>query len=133
MAVDPYGPDIPDFVVGEKFIDIWCSMLALCQKRFEGKSSSTSDGELRRHRLLHARQLPGLRRFRDNVYVIADSNHGYKMIGVGKLVAQRDLRREHALLEPFRFSRLPRASSIRCPTARSLELMVSVRRQHLAG
>ena len=44
-------------------------------------------GAVRGHRLLHAGQLPGVRRFRDNVYVIADSNHGYKMIGVGELVA----------------------------------------------
>ena len=34
----------------------------------------------------------------DNAYVIADSNHGYTMIGVGALVAKE-------LLEPFRFSR----------------------------
>ena len=27
--------------------------------------------------------------FRENVFVIADSNHGYKMIGVGKLVARK--------------------------------------------
>ena len=44
-------------------------------------------------------------RFRDNVYVIADSNHGYKMIGVGDLVADELLGRKRALLEPFRFSR----------------------------
>ena len=30
---------------------------------------------------------PVFDRFRENVYVIADSNHGYKMIGVGELVA----------------------------------------------
>jgi len=44
-------------------------------------------------------------RFRENVYVIADSNHGYKMIGVGKLVAQELVNGESALLKPFRFSR----------------------------
>ena len=43
--------------------------------------------------------------FRDNVYVIADSNHGYKMIGVGKLVAQEIAGEKSRLLEPFRFSR----------------------------
>ena len=37
VAVDPYGPDSPDFVVGDDFIDMWCSALAHCQKRFEGK------------------------------------------------------------------------------------------------
>ena len=37
VAVDPYGPESPEFVVGEDFIDMWCSALAHCQKRFEGK------------------------------------------------------------------------------------------------
>jgi hypothetical protein len=48
---------------------------------------------------------PVFDRFRDNVYVIADSNHGYKMIGVGELVADELLGTRRALLEPFRFSR----------------------------
>ncbi len=44
-----------------------------------------------------AGQFPGVRRFCENVYVIADSNHGYKMIGVGKLVADEICgRRERA-------------------------------------
>ncbi|MCI0430750.1 MAG: hypothetical protein L0210_09455, partial [Rhodospirillales bacterium] len=43
--------------------------------------------------------------FRQNVYVIADSNHGYKMIGVGKLVAQELMGDRSQILEPFRFSR----------------------------
>jgi len=37
--------------------------------------------------------------------VIADSNHGYKMIGVGALVARELLGERQGLLEPFRFSR----------------------------
>jgi methylglutamate dehydrogenase subunit A len=43
--------------------------------------------------------------FRENVYVIADSNHGYKMIGVGKLVAQELMGEKSRLLEPFRMAR----------------------------
>ena len=43
--------------------------------------------------------------FRENCYVIADSNHGYKMIGVGKLVAGEICERPSELLKPFRFSR----------------------------
>jgi hypothetical protein len=43
--------------------------------------------------------------FRQNAYVIADSNHGYKMIGVGALVARELLGEEQPLLAPFRFSR----------------------------
>ena len=37
VAVDPYGPESPDFIVGENFVEMWCSALAHCQKRFEGK------------------------------------------------------------------------------------------------
>ena len=36
---------------------------------------------------------------------MADSNHGYKMIAIGKLVADELLGNQSALLEPFRFSR----------------------------
>ena len=42
---------------------------------------------------------------RSNVYVAADSNHGYKMIAVGREIA-RVLQGEHSsLLHPFRFER----------------------------
>jgi hypothetical protein len=44
-------------------------------------------------------------RFRDNAYVIADSNHGYKMLGVGGLVAKELVGESQSLLDPFRFSR----------------------------
>ena len=42
---------------------------------------------------------------RENCFVIADSNHGYKMIGVGELVAQTVCGDKPGLLDPFRFSR----------------------------
>ena len=42
---------------------------------------------------------------RPNVYVAADSNHGYKMIAVGREIA-RVLGGEHStLLHPFRYER----------------------------
>jgi hypothetical protein len=43
--------------------------------------------------------------FRQNAYVIADSNHGFKMIGVGALVARELLGEPQGLLAPFRFGR----------------------------
>ena len=106
VAVDPYGPESPEFVVGEDFIDMWCSALAHCQKRFEGKMP------LYRHEensgglgCFTPDNFPVFDVFRENVYVIADSNHGYKMLGVGKLVAQELMGEKSALLEPFRFAR----------------------------
>jgi len=106
VAVDPYGPESPEFVVGEDFIDMWCSALAHCQKRFEGQMphyrKEENSGGLG---CFTPDNFPVFDLFRENVYVIADSNHGYKMIGVGKLVAQELMGEKSALLEPFRFAR----------------------------
>ncbi|MBA3690823.1 MAG: hypothetical protein H0W82_05355 [Actinobacteria bacterium] len=38
--------------------------------------------------------------FHQNVYVVADSNHGYKMIGVGALVAKELLGEPQPLWRP---------------------------------
>ena len=106
IAIDPYGPDSPDFIVGDEFIETWCSMLAHCQKRFEGKigmyKAHEKSGGLG---CFTPDNFPVFDVFRDNVFVIADSNHGYKMIGVGKLAAQEICGETSRLLEPFRFSR----------------------------
>ena len=106
VAIDPYGPDSPDFIVGDDFIHMWCSMLAHCQKRFQGKiplyKNKEASGGLG---CFTPDNFPVFDRFRENVYVIADSNHGYKMIGVGKLVAQELVGETSELLEPFRFGR----------------------------
>jgi glycine/D-amino acid oxidase-like deaminating enzyme len=105
VAVDPYGPESPDFIVGDEFAHMWCSALAFCQKRFMGmtryykKEPSGGIGSFT------ADSFPVFDRFCQNVYVIADSNHGYKMIGVGKLVAEDIVGKGDDLLRPFRFSR----------------------------
>ena len=105
VRVDPYGPASPDFVVGEDFERMWVSALAFCQKRFEGtmplykKEPSGGIGALTPD------SFPVFDVFNQNCYMIADSNHGYKMIGVGKLVAGEILGEPSRMLEPFRFSR----------------------------
>lgn len=105
VAVDPYGTASPEFVVDDHFVRMWTSALAHCHKRFEeqrplyrrepsgGIGAFTPDS------------FPVFDTFRQNAYVIADANHGYKMIGVGALVAKELLGDEQGMLEPFRFSR----------------------------
>ncbi|MDQ2963808.1 MAG: FAD-binding oxidoreductase [Pseudomonadota bacterium] len=105
VRVDPYGPKSPEFVVTDNFADMWTSALAFCQKRFEGQHGAYKQEPSGGIGCFTPDNFPVFDRFRDNVYVIADSNHGYKMIGVGELVADELLGTKRALLEPFRFSR----------------------------
>ena len=105
VEVDPYGPDSPEFVVDDEFAHMWCSALAFCQKRFQGligRYKNEASGGLG---CFTPDSFPVFDRFRENVYVIADSNHGYKMIGVGKLIAEALTGERPTLLEPFRFAR----------------------------
>jgi len=105
VKVDPYGPDSEEFVVGDDFAHMWTSALAFCQKRFEGKSHLYKQGPTGGLGCFTPDNFPIFDTFKDNVHIIADSNHGYKMIGVGELVADEILGVKSQLLEPFRFSR----------------------------
>ncbi|RDD63688.1 NAD(P)/FAD-dependent oxidoreductase [Ferruginivarius sediminum] len=105
VRVDPYGPDSPEFIVDDHFAHFWCSALAFCQKRFEGQIVKWKNEPSGGLGCFTPDSFPVFDRFRENVYIIADSNHGYKMIGVGKLVAQELVNGESELLKPFRFSR----------------------------
>jgi len=105
VAIDPYGPESPDFVVGEDFHRAWTAALAFCQKRFEGKRHLIDREPSGGVGSFTPDSFPVFDTFADNVYFIADSNHGYKMIGVGALVAKELTGRPQALLKPFRYSR----------------------------
>ena len=105
VAVDPYGEESTEFVVTEEFERMWTSALAHCQKRFEGKRPLYRKAPTGGIGAFTPDSFPVFDRFLDNAYVIADSNHGYKMIGVGALVAKEMVGDAQSLLEPFRFSR----------------------------
>ena len=105
VAVDPYGPASPQFIARKEFPNIWCAALGTCQKRFEGKRNLYRDEPSGGIGCFTPDSFPVFDRFCDNVYIIADSNHGYKMIGVGHLVAEELLGKTSALLQPFSFSR----------------------------
>jgi len=108
VAIDPYGPASPDFVVGTNFRQVWAAALSHCQERFEGKASLMSHAPSGGIGAFTPDNFPVFDTFRENVYVIADSNHGFKMIGVGALVAKELVGETQALLEPFRYSRYAR-------------------------
>ena len=105
VAIDPYGPSSPEFVASDEFAHMWVSALAHCQARFEGtmpKYHKESSGGIG---CFTPDSFPVFDHFKENVAMIADSNHGWKMIGVGHLIADEVLGEKQELLEPFRFSR----------------------------
>jgi glycine/D-amino acid oxidase-like deaminating enzyme len=105
VAIDPYGPQSPEFTVTDDFVRMWTSGLAHCHKRFAGKRSLYRHDPTGGIGAFTPDSFPVFDVFRQNAYVIADSNHGFKMIGVGALVARELLGERQGLLEPFRFGR----------------------------
>jgi glycine/D-amino acid oxidase-like deaminating enzyme len=105
VAVDPYGPASPQYVAPPEFARMWTAALAHCQQRFEGTSHLYKDENSGGLGCFTPDSFPVFDTFRQNAYVIADSNHGYKMLGVGELVARELLGDPQDLLEPFRLAR----------------------------
>jgi glycine/D-amino acid oxidase-like deaminating enzyme len=105
IAVDPYGPASADFIVGDEFARMWSSALAHCHKRFEGQRELFAHEASGGLGCFTPDNFPVFDVFCENAYFIADSNHGYKMIGVGQLVAHELLGAVEPLLAPFRFGR----------------------------
>jgi len=105
VAIDPYGPSSPEFVSGPDFAHMWVSALAHCHKRFEGSVNNYHRDPSGGIGCFTPDSFPVFDHFCDNVAVIADSNHGYKMLGVGRLVADEVMGDEQELLKPFRFDR----------------------------
>jgi hypothetical protein len=99
--VDPY----PTGTVAPDFPDMWCAALSHCLGRFEGSRDKYMQVRSGGVGAFTADNFPVFDYMAPNVYVAADSNHGYKMIAVGREIA-RVLRGEHStLLHPFRFER----------------------------
>lgn len=57
-----------------------------------------------------ADSFPVFDHFHENATLIADSNHGWKMLGVGHLIADEVLGERQSLLEPFRFDRFEKGN-----------------------
>ncbi len=101
FTVDPY----PTGSVDPSFPDMWCAALSHCIERFAGSRRLYRQVRSGGVGAFTADNFPVFDYMRPNVYVAADSNHGYKMIAVGREIA-RILRGEHSsLLHPFRYER----------------------------
>ncbi len=105
VAIDPYGPESPEYTVTDDFVRMWTSGLAHCHKRFQGKRHLYRREPTGGIGAFTPDSFPVFDVFHQNAYLIADSNHGFKMIGVGALVAKELLGEQQGLLAPFRFGR----------------------------
>jgi glycine/D-amino acid oxidase-like deaminating enzyme len=101
FTVDPY----PTASVEPAFADMWCASLSHCMKRFEGKRATYKNIRSGGVGCFTVDSFPVFDYMRPNVYVVADSNHGYKMIGVGREVARVVTGGHSSLLYPFRYER----------------------------
>ena len=101
FEIDPY----PTGSAEDSFPDLWCAALSHCMERFEGSRPKYRQVRSGGVGAFTADNFPVFDYMRPNVFVAADSNHGYKMIAVGREIA-RVLGGEHSsLLHPFRYER----------------------------
>jgi methylglutamate dehydrogenase subunit A len=102
VELDPY-PSTTD--VDPDFPDMWCAALSHAMSRFEGCRPLYKQARSGGVGAFTADNFPVFDYLKPNVYGILDSNHGYKMIGVGREVAKVVLGDHSSLLYPFRFER----------------------------
>jgi glycine/D-amino acid oxidase-like deaminating enzyme len=102
VELDPY-PSTTD--VDPSFPDMWCAALSHAMSRFEGCRPLYKTARSGGVGAFTADNFPVFDYLRPNVYAILDSNHGYKMIGVGREVAKVLVGEHSSLLYPFRFER----------------------------
>ena len=102
VELDPY-PQTTN--VDPAFPDMWCAALSHAMSRFEGCRALYRNARSGGVGAFTADNFPVFDYFKPNVYAILDSNHGYKMIGVGREVARVLIGEHSSLLYPFRFER----------------------------
>jgi glycine/D-amino acid oxidase-like deaminating enzyme len=102
VELDPY-PQTTN--VDARFADMWCAALSHAMARFEGCRSLYENARSGGVGSFSADNFPVFDYVRPNVYGVFDSNHGYKMIGVGREVAKALVGEPAPLLHPFRFGR----------------------------
>ena len=104
--VDPYGHANDLYQAEPEFADYFCAAMAQLMTRFKDIRQSYLERRNGGIGAFTPDNLPVFDWILPNVYMIADSNHGYKMTGVGKLVARHLATGEKiAELAPFAFSR----------------------------
>lgn len=111
VELEPYGPTHPEYgSAGPGFDEEFTSGLAVALGRFAGRGGewrADSHGGLG---AFTPDNYPTVDFVLPNVYAILDSNHGFKMLALGKLAAADILHGEAPALDAFRLGRFAQAA-----------------------
>jgi hypothetical protein len=120
-VTDPYGHANDEYQAEAEFADYLTSAMAQLMGRFEGSRKNFRERRNGGIGAFTPDNVPIFDWIAPNVYMIADSNHGFKMTGVGKLVAKLIVGgNEIGELTPFGLDRFAKgrtfgASNSHCP------------------
>lgn len=104
--LDPYGPSHPVHGTVDLAFDEWiASALAAALGRFEGRTADWRSSAFGAQVAFTPDGYPVCDFVRENAYAVLDSNHGFKMLALGKLAAAEILGGRAESLEPFRLAR----------------------------
>lgn len=109
--LDPYGHANDDYQADPEFADYLCAAMAQTMTRFQGIRPNFRERRNGGIGAFTPDNVPIIDWVLPNVYMIADSNHGFKMLGAGKLVAKQLMGDEVEDLKPFAFSRFEDGST----------------------
>ena len=116
-VVDPYGHSNELYQAEPEFADYFCAAMGATMSRFEGIRSSFKQRPNGGIGAFTPDNLPVLDWVAPNVYMIEDSNHGFKMIGIGKLVSKLLMGEDVPDLKPSPSAATPRARPSAATTA----------------
>ena len=104
--IEPYGHANDAYQAGPQFADYLTAVMGMFMKRFEGIRPNFKERRNGGIGAFTPDNVPIMDWIKPNVYMIADSNHGFKMTGVGKLVAKQIVSSQPVSeLQPFSFDR----------------------------
>jgi glycine/D-amino acid oxidase-like deaminating enzyme len=109
--LDPYGHANDAYQAGTDFADYLCAAMAQTMSRFQGIRPSFHERRNGGIGAFTSDNVPIIDWVLPNVYMIADSNHGFKMLGAGKLVAKQLMGDVVAELKPFGFDRFAKGQT----------------------
>jgi len=104
--LDPYGPSHPELGTTTRgFDEAVTRAMSWALGRFDGAFDSWTCSSYGAQTCFTPDSYPVVDFLRENVYAIFDSNHGFKMLALGKLAAAEILGRRQSELDAFRLSR----------------------------